>query len=169
MKPFRNFILVIISISILWSCSVSGYITDPESIQRQKKMHSQRTGVNIGEGFLIVASSILAVFTGVVIYSQPQSRAYRKMRLISESKDTLFVNMITDFQWKDSTYFDIRDIVIPPLKSAQVIVPAGVAYNVFFRNDFNAPDDEKMEINTSGTGKVRLKPEQEKPDITQTN
>ena len=125
-------------------------------------MHSYRTGVNIGEGFLVVGSAIGAAFTGIDLYTQTQGRAFRKLKLLNDSKDTLFVNMVTDYQWKDSTYFDIREIVMPPLMSMKLIVPIGVAYNIYFRNDYNAPDDAKVEINTSDTGKVRLKPEKER-------
>jgi len=169
MKILRRLFLICISLSILISCSVSGYITDPQSIERQKKMHSYRTGVNIGEGFLVVASTIVAAFTGLIIYPEPKSRSYKKLIIASESKDTLFVNMVTDWQWKDSTYFDIRDIIIPPLQTAKVIVPVGIAYNVYFRNDFNAPDDEKIEINTFDYGRLRLKPEKEKSLVIPTN
>ena len=169
MKILYGIYVLLISTSILLSCSVSGYITDQQSIERQKKMHSYRTGINIGEGSLLVASSIAAVFTGVNIYPDPQNQSFKKMMLINESKDTLFVNMVTDWLWKDSSYCDIREIVMPPLKSARVIVPMGVAYNVFFRNDFNAPDDEKVEINTSEIRRLKLKPEKEKPVTSQSN
>jgi hypothetical protein len=158
MKIFGRLIPGYVFLITLLSCSVSGYITDPQSVERQKKMHGYRTGLNIGEGFLVVASSVGAMFTGVNLYPEPSKRSYRNLQLMNESKDTLFVNMVTDWQWKDSTYFDIRDIVIPPLKSLKVIVPMNVAYNLYFRNDYYAPDDEKMEINTSDSGKIKLKP-----------
>jgi len=162
MNRIFRYSLIFVSLTVIWSCAVSGYITDPDSIQRQKKMHSYRTGVNIGEGFLVVGSAIGAAFTGIDLYTQTQGRAFRKLKLLNDSKDTLFVNMVTDYQWKDSTYFDIREIVMPPLMSMKLIVPIGVAYNIYFRNDYNAPDDAKVEINTSDTGKVRLKPEKER-------
>jgi hypothetical protein len=169
MRLLTLLISICISFSIFFSCSVSGYITDPQSIERQKKMHSYRTGVNIGEGSLLVASSVVAMFTGVNIYPDAQSQSFKLMRLINESKDTLFVNMVTDWQWRDSTFCDIREIVMPPLKSAKVIVPMGVNYNVFYRNDYNAPDDEKVEINTSQTRRLKLKTEKIKPVTIQTN
>ena len=152
-------IVIYISLSVLLSsCKTSGYITDQESIQRQKEMRKYRTGVNFADVGLIVASSVGAVLTGVNFYSDQQSHAFKKMMLVNESKDTLFVNMVTDWLWKDSVYCDIRDIVMPPLKSAKVIVPMGAAYNIFFRNNYYAPDDEKVEVNTSEINKVRLKP-----------
>ena len=150
---------------ILWSCAVSGYITDPQSIKRQKEMHSHRTGVNIGDGFLLVGSIAASVLTGFDINTHPEIRSYRKMKLLNDSRDTLFVNMVTDWQWKDSTYFDIREIVLPPEQSVKLIVPTGISYNIYFRNDYLAPDDEKIEINTAVTGKIKLKPQKEKPQI----
>ena len=154
---------------LLLSCSVSGYITDPASIQRQKRMRQYRTGVNIGESFLVVGSAVGAAFTGIDFYSQPQGQSFRKFKLQNDSKDTLFVNMVTNYQWKDSAYFDINNIVMPPFKSMKLIVPMGIAYNIYFRNEFEAPDDEKIEINTSETGKVRLNPEKGIPDKPGTN
>lgn len=156
MKIICNSVAVFISLSIILSCNTSGYITDPQSIKRQKEMRKYRTGVNFADVGLLVASTVGAVFTGVNVYPEPQPKSFKKMMLVNESKDTLFVNMITDWRWKDSAYCDIREIVMPPLKSAKVIVPLGAAYNIFFRNDYNAPDDEKIEINTTKISKVKL-------------
>jgi len=122
-------------------------------------MRNYRTGVNIADIGMIVAASVGALYTGMNVYANPQTQSFRKMRLLNDSQDTLFVNMVTDFHWRDSTFCDIRDIVLPPLQKAQVIVPLGAIYNIFFRNQFNAPDDEKVEINTAVISKVRLKPE----------
>jgi hypothetical protein len=146
-----------IILSLIFSCRTSGYITDEESIQRQKEMRRYRTGVNLADVTLLITSSVSTAFTGINIYPEPQSKSFRKIKLISESKDTLFINMVTDWIWRDSAYCDIRGIVMPPLKSAKVIVPLGAAYNIFFRNDFNAPDDEKLEVNTGDIRKVKLK------------
>lgn len=158
MKIISGTIAISISLSILLSCRTSGYITDQESIQSQKEMRKYRTGLNFADVGLLVASSVGAVLTGVNVYPEPQSQSFKKMKLVNESKDTLFVNMVTDWLWKDSVYCDIKDIVMPPLQSAKIIVPMGAAYNIFFRNDYNAPDDEKVEINTSEISRVRLHP-----------
>lgn len=158
MKIISGTIAISISLAILLSCKTSGYITDQESIQRQKEMRKYRTGLNFADVGLLVASSVGAVLTGVNVYPEPQSQSFKKIRLVNESKDTLFVNMVTDWLWKDSVYCDIKDIVMPPLQSAKIIVPMGAAYNIFFRNDYNAPDDEKAEINTSEISRVRLHP-----------
>lgn len=158
MKITDRLIAVFITSSILLSCTTSAYITDPESIHLQKEMRKYRTGMNFAEAGLMMASSIGEAFTGIAIYPESQSQSFRKFVLFNQSKDTLYINMVTDQIWKDSTYCDIRDIVMPPLQSAKVIVPMGAAYNVFFRNDYNAPDDEKVEVNTAQVRKVKLSP-----------
>ncbi len=158
MKITSRSISLFISLIILSSCVTSAYITDQESIERQKEMRKYRTGVNFADVGLLVASSAGAIFTGIDIYPNPQPQSFKKLVLISESKDTLFINMVTDWLWKDSAFCDVREIVMPPLQSAKVIVPMGAAYNIFFRTDYNAPDDEKVEINTSEITRVKLKP-----------
>jgi hypothetical protein len=160
-----SFFIVFIVFS---SCTTSAYITDEQSIERQKEMRRYRTGLNFSEAGILFASAIGEAFTGVSVYSEP-SHSFRKMVLVNAAKDTLFVNMVTDWIWKDSIYCDIRDIVLPPLLSAKVVVPIGAAYNIFFRTDFNAPDDEKIEINTSQVARVKLKPGMGKSDITTNN
>jgi len=158
MKMINSLIAVSILLAIFISCTTSGYITDQESIKRQKEMRKYRTGLNFADAGLLMASSVGAVLTGVNVYPEPLAQSYKKLRLVNESKDTLFVNMVTDWLWKDSVYYDIKDIVMPPLQSAKIIVPMGAAYNVFFRSNYYAPDDEKVEINTAEITSVRLRP-----------
>jgi hypothetical protein len=142
---------------IFSSCATSAYITDQESVERQKEMRKHRTGINFAEAGILFASAVGEAITGGVnIYAEPTQQSFRKMILVNDSKDTLFINMVTDWLWKDSVYCDIREIVMPPRQSAKIIVPMGVAYNVFYRNDFNAPDDEKVEINTAEVRRLKL-------------
>ncbi len=163
MKNTRRSAALFISLIVFSSCVTSAYITDQESIERQKEMRKFRTGANFADIGLLVASSAGAIFTGVNIYPNAQPQSFRRLLLVSESKDTLFVNMVTDWLWKDSVYCDIREIVMPPLRSAKVIVPMGAAYNIFFRTDYNAPDDEQIEINTAERKRVKLKPREKNP------
>jgi len=158
MKLTGRSIAFIISFLIFSSCVTSAYITDEESIKRQKEMRKYRTGINFLEAGIMMTSAVSEAFTGVSIYPEPSPQSFRKIVLINQVKDTLFVNMVTDWRWKDSIYCDIREIVLPPLLSAKVIVPMGAAYNIFFRTDYNAPDDEKVEINTAEIGRIRLNP-----------
>ena len=158
MKITSLFVATYVLLVLFSSCATSAYITDQESFERQKEMRKHRTGINFAEAGLLFASAVGEAFTGVNIYAEPTPQSFRKMILINNSKDTLFINMVTDWIWKDSVYCDIREIVMPPRQSAKVIVPMGVAYNVFFRNDFNAPDDEKVEINTAEVRRLKLSP-----------
>jgi len=139
----------------LCACRVSSYLTDQKSIELQKSLRKHRTGVNIGEGLLVAGSAAVSLFTGFVFFT-PEQQAYRKLKLSNQSSDTLFVNMVTDWQWKDSTYFDLKEIVMPPKKSMKVVVPNNVAYNIYFRTNYDTPDDEKVEINTGETRNVKL-------------
>ena len=142
---------------ILFSnCRTSSYITDEESRERQKVIRRYRTGINISDVMVQFGSAFSTAMTGVTIYSAPELKSFKKMKLKNESQDTLIVNMITDFLWRDSTYCDIREIVIPPSKSARLIAPIGATYNVYYRKDFNATDDEKIEINTASERMIRL-------------
>jgi len=159
MKITSRSISLVISLTILSSCVTSAYITDQESIARQKEMRKYRTGINFAEIGVLFASAVGEAFTGVNIYPEPSPQSFRKLKLVNGSKDTLYVNMVTDWLWKDSAYCDIREIVMPPLETAKVIVPLGAAYNIFFRTEYNAPDDEKIEVNTSEVDRVRLKPD----------
>jgi len=158
MKITSRSISLIVSLAVLSSCATSAYITDQESIERQKEMRKYRTGINFAEAGVLFASAVGEAFTGVSIYPEPTPQSFRKMKLTNVSNDTLYMNMVTDWLWKDSVYCDINEIVMPPLESAKVIVPLGAAYNIFFRTDYNAPDDEKIEINTDKTRSVKLQP-----------
>jgi hypothetical protein len=169
MKLTGTSIAIYILLFMCSSCVTSAFITDQESIERQKEMRKYRTGVNFAEVGILFASAVGEALTGVNVYPEPTPKSFRKMVLVNESKDTLFINMVTDWLWKDSAYCDRREIIMPPLQSAKVIVPMGAAYNVFFRNDFNAPDDEKVEINTSEIRRLKLNPGKEKSEEISNN
>lgn len=151
MKPIK--ILLLMSMVILvFNCKTNKYITDYESAQRQKMMQRQRTG----ENFADAAIQIGAIMTGVTVSSGTDSRSYRKLKLKNNSADTLFVNMITDYPWRDSSYCDVKDIILPPFEKVKLLTPYSAAYNVYYRNDFNAAEDDKIEINTAKERIVRL-------------
>jgi len=141
---------------LLSNCRTSSYITDKDSRQQQKMIRRYRTRINFSDVMIQVGSVVTSATTGLNIYASTELKSFRKLKLMNESGDTLFVNMITDCRWRDSTYCDIRGIVIPPSKSARLIAPLGAIYNVYYRKDFEAPDDEKIEINTATDRIIRL-------------
>jgi len=115
-----------------------------------------RTGINLSDVALQIGTVFTSAEFGVDIASAPSPRSFTRLKLINESGDTMFVNMVTDCLWRDSSYCDIREIVMPPRKSAKLVTPIGAVYFVYFRKDFNAPDDEKIEINTATDRVIRL-------------
>jgi len=149
-------VMTIMALIILVDCKTSSYITDQDSRQRQKMIRRYRTGINFSDVFVQLGSAVTTATTGLSLYSATESKSFKRLKLKNECQDTLFVNMITDCLWRDSSYCDIREIVIPPLKTVKLVAPLGATYNVYFRKDFDAPDDEKIEINTASDRIVRL-------------
>lgn len=137
--------LTIISVS---SCTSTRYLTDDTSIERQKDMKQNRTGGNIGDVFLNLASFVLSATlnTGYEVYSS--ERAFKRISVVNESADTLFVNMVTDIVWKETGYCDILGIVLPPGAKQKLLAPYPAAYNVYFRTPYS--DEENLEIRTDG-------------------
>ena len=164
MKTLQKVLFISVVIGILLSCTTSAYIMDSASAKRQRQMMSARTGRGFLEGGLAVFSTVLAASTGVVAYQPPAEQAYRKMVIQNMANDTLFINMVTDYRWKDTAYADIRDIIMPPHEKARIIVPMGINYNVYFRKEYNDTTDEKIEVNTAGMRKIKLKPTGVLPD-----
>lgn len=141
----------------LLGCSTSKHITNAESFEMQKEMHESRTSDNIVDGTITVIFGILDSLIGgegVIDYSTEQN--FRKINLKNEAADTLIVNMVTDYFWKEDHYCDIRDIIIPPKDKVTVITPMGATYNVYFRSDPEA-EDEMIEINTSDKKTIGLR------------
>ena len=150
--------ILIISTLFLIGCSTSSHITNTESFEMQKEMHSSRTAGNVVDGTFSVIFGILDMViggNGDITYGAEQK--FRKINIKNESTDTLIVNMVTDYFWKEDHYCDIRDIIIPPNDVVKVITPIGANYNVYFRSDPEA-EDEMIEINTSGKKTIKLRP-----------
>jgi hypothetical protein len=124
----------------------------------QKEMHNSRTAGNIVDGTFSVIFGILDAALGGdgdIAYGTEQK--FRKINIKNEASDTLIVNMVTDYFWKEDHYCDIRDIILPPKDVVKVITPIGATYNVYFRSDPDA-EDEMIEINTSGKKTIKLRP-----------
>ena len=138
-------ILTTISVS---SCTSTRYLTNDTSIERQKDMKRNRTGGNVGDVFLNLASFVLSATlnTGYEVYSS--ERAFKRISVVNESADTLFVNMVTDIVWKETGYCDIMGIVLPPGAKQKLLAPYPAAYNVYFRTPYS--DEENLEIRTDG-------------------
>ncbi len=149
-------ILILISVSLISSCITPQYFHDQASCERQKELKKQRSG-NIFTGVGLVAASVfmMAAFeidAGLV----PEGREFKKIKIINPTRDTLYVNMLTDVFWDENNYCDFMDIRIPPQKKSWVFVPLNADYNVYFSNTPESEDDEKLEINTGKLKKIAL-------------
>jgi hypothetical protein len=143
----KNYILVLVAVILCCGgCTSTRYLTDSTSIERQHDMRVNRVGKNIGEGFLNITFLILSGVLNSEFVPVESERAFKRISIINESTDSLFVNMVTDIVWKEQGYCDIMGIVLPPGARQKLLVPYPAAYNVFFQTPFSG--EEKLEIRT---------------------
>lgn len=143
--------LLVAVVVLLGSCTSTRYLTDEKSIERQRDMRSHRTGGNIGDVCINFATLAFAAIlnTGYEVYSS--ERTFKKIAILNESNDSLYVNMVTDVVWKESGYCDIMGIALPPRSQQKLIAPYPAAYNVYFRTP--GAEEEKLEIRTDNKHK----------------
>jgi hypothetical protein len=154
----RKIILVSACFLILaTSCSTYKYFNDSESRDLQHKLRGQRTGNVFLEGFKFIGSVIITLITNSdIVGYNPEEKTFRNLVLSNTSKDTLFVNMLSDTKWDEEKFCDFMDIRIPPGKNCRMLVPKFTNYNIYFSNTPEPDDDEKIEINTNKFRKIAL-------------
>jgi hypothetical protein len=117
-------------------------------------MRSKNTFGNIGIAVgSMVLSSTLDIEMDVL-----SEREFKKLKLLNKSKDTMYVNMLTDVYWDEQNFCDFYDIRIPPHKKCKLLVPVDANYNLYFSNTSIDTDDELLEINTSNFSRIALYP-----------
>ncbi len=138
-------------------CTSTRYLTDQTSIERQHDMRSNRVGKNIGEGCMNMSFMILAAVLNIGFEPVESEREFKRITLINESTDSLYVNMVTDIVWKETGYCDIMGIALPAGASQKLLVPYPAAYNVYFRKP--GSEEEKLEIRTDNRHRIfKLRP-----------
>ena len=140
------------------SCTSPKYIHDSSSHKRQKELRSNRSGNVAGDILLTLGSIIFSAATDTDVAYFPEGQDFKNFKLINNTKDTMFVNMLTDATWDNEGYCDFMDIRIPPEEKCKILVPMGVNYNVYFGVSENPEKDEFVEINTFNVRKLSLKP-----------
>lgn len=134
------------------SCTNTRYLTDSKSIDRQHDMRKHRSGVNAGDALL----SIVNLFVSNALDSEYEisqsDRAFKRMTIVNESSDSLYVNMVTDIVWKEDGYCDIMGIVLPPKARQKLLVPYPAAYNVYFKTPFSG--EEKIEFRSDNKHRI---------------
>jgi len=148
MLPKKTILLLFAAIILFGGCTNTRYLTDPNSIERQHDMRTNRVGKNIGEGCMNISLFILSGVLNTEFEPVESERTFKRISIKNESTDTLFVNMVTDIVWKEQGYCDIMGIVLPPAAKQKLLVPYPAAYNIFFQTPFT--EEEKLEIRTDG-------------------
>ncbi len=146
MLPKKTILLLFAAIILFGGCTNTRYLTDPTSIDRQHNMRSNRVGKNIGEGCLNVGSFFFSIIFNTEFAPIQSERTFKRISIINQSADSLFVNMVTDIVWKEEGYCDIMGIVLPPGAKQKLLLPYPAAYNIFFQTPFT--EEEKLEIRT---------------------
>lgn len=146
----KNFItfLVLAAIVFCGGCTSTKYLTDAQSIERQKDMRNNRTGTNIGDIVLSFANLFISGALNTEYTISQSERAFKRITIENVSTDTLTVNMVTDVEWKESGYCDIMGIVLPPGTKQKLLTPFPAAYNIYFRTPYS--EEEKLEIRNDG-------------------
>jgi hypothetical protein len=127
-------------------CINTRYLTDAKSIERQHDMRANRTGGNIGDVGINFASFLLAAFFNIPYEVSSGERTFKRISIVNQSVDSLYVNMVTDIVWKETGYCDIMGIVLPPGARQKLLVPYPAAYNVYFQSPYS--EEEKLEVRT---------------------
>lgn len=140
----KAFLIVI----LLNSCSTTKYITDAESLEKHRMMKSTRSGNIAATSALSVGSVILSLILNTDPVFQPTigSGAFKRVKLKNISQDTLYVNMLSDYELSDSIFLDYMGIRIPPQKTCRLLIPHPSNYYIYFSPTMEPGKDEKIEL-----------------------
>jgi len=155
--PTKICLLILITLIAISGCTSTKYLTDQVSIDRQHDMRRHRTGGNVVDVLLNLTNIIISSTLNSEFEPVQSERAFKKISIQNQSRDSLFVNMVTDVLWKDNEYCDIMGIVLPTGAKQRILVPYPAAYNVYFRTPNS--EEEHIEIRTdSKTSVFKLQP-----------
>lgn len=162
-SSFADFLKCAIAVVAVYllvlSCTTGRFIHDEASVQRHKQLKGIRAGNVIGSALLTTGSIIFSALIGSDEVAMPESeKQLRKITLSNTSRDTLSINMLTDYMISDSTYCDFMNIRIPPGENCRLLMPYRAVYNLYFSNTPEPDDDEMVEINPGSRRKLILYP-----------
>jgi len=155
----NSFFLVKLTILLLITgCSTPKYVFDKQSHERQKELRKHRSGNVFTDIGLTLTSIFVLAAADYDLGLYPQGQEFRKMKVINPSKDTLYVNMLTDVYWDEDNFCDFMDIRIPPKEKCKILVPVDAVYNIYFSGTPQPNDDELIQLNTNDLKKIALYP-----------
>ena len=146
MHRLKFIALVWTVIIVFGGCTNTRYLTDSKSIDRQRDMRANRSGKNVGDVFVNIANMFISGALNTDFEVSQRERAFKRITIVNESPDSLFINMVTDIVWKESGYCDIMGIALPAGAHQKLLVPYPAAYNIFFQTPYS--EEEKLEIRT---------------------
>lgn len=156
MKKYNFLIISTCLLILLQTCSTPQFIHDSDSYKRQKELRSSRAGNMVGEILVGITSVCLAAALDSDIEYYPDEQEFKKLNLKNMTRDTMYVNMLTDAIWDSTDYCDFMDIRIPPHLNCKVMVPVETLYNLYYSTTPRQDDDKMMQIYTSDCKKIKL-------------
>ncbi len=158
MTKYSTLYILLIIILLLQACATPNYFYDESSHKRQQELRDSRSS-NVFEDIM---TGIGCVVAGAVLEADidfiPHGQEFKKIKLANITKDTMYVNMLTDVYWDENNYCDFMDIRIPPRQICKVMVPMDASYNLYFSTTPQQEDDEMLEIFTTEINKISLYP-----------
>lgn len=158
MKKSYTYLLLLLLPFLLVNCATPKYIHDTSSFERQKDLRQTRSANVFGDIFVGFSTACLSAALETDIEFYPSEQQFKKLKLVNPTSDTIYVNMLTDVFWDKNNYCDFMDIRIPPQMNCKVMVPMEANYNVYFSNTPESEDDEMLEIFSTNTKRISLKP-----------
>jgi hypothetical protein len=142
----KAILLMLTAIIFCGGCTSTRYMTDAISIERQHDMRTNRTGGNIGDICINCVNFFVAAILNTQYEVYSRERTFKRISIINQSADSLYVNMVTDIVWKENGYCDIMGIVLPPGAKQKLLIPYPAAYNIYFKSPYS--EEEKLEVRT---------------------
>lgn len=158
MKQLYRCPLIVALALFLFSCSTPQYFHDPSSRNRQKELQNTHSSNVVGDIIIGVSSVCMSALLESDVAFEPTETNFKNLKLINASPDTMYVNMLTDVFWDENNYCDFMDIRIPPGVKCKVMVPIDADYHLYFSTTPESDDDEMLQINTSSSKRISLKP-----------
>lgn len=146
MNRNKTILLVLTIITLCGGCTNTRYLTDATSIERQHDMRAHRTGRNVGDVGINIALMFASVVFEMPAQTYSRDRSFKRISVVNQSADTLYVNMVTDILWKEKGYCDVMGIVLPPGAKQKLLVPYPAAYNVYYQSPYM--EEKKLEVRT---------------------
>jgi len=163
MNRFSTTLFMLLIAGFLASCTTPNYFHDDSSRKRQQELLDKRSSHVTRDVFVCLASVFLSTAlddynhdVDVNVLYVPQGQQFKYLNLYNSTRDTMYVNMLTDVYWDTNNYCDFMDIRIPAHRKCKVMVPMDANYNLYFSNTPQSDDDKLLQIYTTRERNISL-------------